>query len=87
MYFLDLVPIAAQEAREPYSVGAGAFDTEREQAAAGADVLEAEREELGETVEAGWDEQLGQAAPDAVEQDCDVLVLVGVDTDDDIVLA
>ena len=50
-----------------------------------ADMTLTEREELGEAGQGGGDEQVVDSAAEAVEQDRDVLVLVGVDTDDDIV--
>jgi hypothetical protein len=41
----------------------------------------AEPEELSEAGQGGGDEQFVESAAEAVEQDRDVLVLVGVDTD------
>lgn len=49
------------------------------------DVAQAEREQLLEAEQGGGDEQFGESSVEAVEQDGDMLVLVGVDTDDDIV--
>jgi hypothetical protein len=48
-------------------------------------VLEAESEQSGEADSGRREVELGDAAAEAVEQDRDVLVLVGVDADEDIV--
>jgi hypothetical protein len=45
----------------------------------------AEREQFSEAGRRGWDELLVETASEAVEQDGDVLVLVGVDADEDVV--
>ena len=77
--------VPAQVAGQPDPVGPGAFDTEADQTALGSHVGLAEREQVGVAGRRGWDELLAYPAPKAIEQDSDVLVFVGVDTDEDVV--
>jgi hypothetical protein len=82
---VDGVPVAAQEPGQANAVGPGAFDTERKDSPVRADVTKTELEEFDEAGRRGRDEQFGQSAAESVDQNSDVLVLVGVDADDDIV--
>lgn len=77
--------MAAQEPGQADPVGPGAFDTEGEESPVRADVTETELEEFDEAGRRGRDEQFAQSAAESVDQNSDVLVLVGVDADDDIV--
>lgn len=82
---LDGVAVPAQEPGQADAVGPSALDPEGLQPALRTDVALAERQQLGEPGGAGGQVELGEATAETVEQDRDVLVLVGVDTDDDIV--
>ena len=81
------VSVASQKPGQADPVGPGALDTEGHQLALRTDAGQAKGEQLSKAGEGGRDEQLGESAAEPVEQDSDVLVLVGVDTDDDIVAA
>ena len=85
VYLLDLVSLTSQEPGQSDAVGACALDTERLDRAGRTEVVQAEREQLRVPGSSGRDGYLGQFAAKTVEQDSDVLVLVRVDTDDDIV--
>ncbi len=85
MDLVDSTSVASQEPRQADAIRAGAFHAERDQPALRADVVPTEVEELDEAGQRCGDEQLGESPAESVEQDRDVLVLVGVDTDDDIV--
>jgi hypothetical protein len=87
VYLVDGQARSTQEARESDAVGAGALDAERDQAAVRSDVVTARREQRGEPGQGRRDEHFCQAAAESVEQNCNVFVFVGVDTDDDIVAA
>lgn len=85
MHLMHGLAVSAQEPRQPDTVGAGAFHAEADEPALGPDVALAEREQVGETGRCGGDEFLTHTAAEAVEHDGDVLVLVGVNADDDVV--
>lgn len=85
MDLVDGVGVTAQEPGQPDAVGAGVLDAEGHHAAIGADVAHTERQELGEPGQSGGDEKLAESSAEAVDEDGDVLVFVGVDSDDDIV--
>ena len=73
----------AQEPGQPDPVGAGPFHSERLQPPSRTDALLAERQQMTEPGGRFRQVELGEAAAETVEQYRDVLVLVGVDTDDD----
>jgi hypothetical protein len=76
----DLGPMAAQEAGQPGTIGTGAFDS------VGDGLAHSPRPD-DELVVAGRrrrDGEVAEAATDAVDDDGNVVVLVGVDADDDV---
>src|SRR5690606_41197923 len=69
------------------AVGAGALNAEPDQATGGPDERQAERQQFLEPGDGGGNGDVAESAAEAVDRDSDVVVLVGVDTDDDIVAA
>lgn len=76
----DLVRVTAQEAGQARPIGPGSFDAERDYSP----VASSPPEQRRVPVRSGRDEELAEAAAKPVEDDGDMLILVRVDTDDDI---
>ena len=79
--------VVAQVAGQADTVGAGAFNAEPDQTSGRADQRQTEGDELVESGDRGRDDHITESSAETVDRDCYVVVLVGIDTDDDIVTA